>query len=85
MYEETLVLKLLNAFQVTHILVDDLNLALYMREINNAKQFFMTKNPPPHTLTNKDKVRCIYLRVTQIMAMIDAYVFLESLPFSMNQ
>ena len=51
-----------------HILVDDLNLALYRIETSEAKQFFMTKSPLPHMLA-KDKVLYIYLRVMQTKAM----------------
>ena len=52
--------------------MDDLNLALYMRETSEAKQTFIIKSPPPHTLT-KDKVLYTYLRVIQTMAMMPMF------------
>ena len=50
----------------------DLNLALYMRETSEAKQFFKTKSPPSHMLA-KNKLLYIYLRVTQTMAMMPMF------------
>ena len=49
--------------KATYIPMDDLNLALYMREREEAKKFYSTKNPLSHTLV-KDKVLYVYLRVT---------------------
>ena len=62
--KENTKLNLLNA----HILVDDSNLALYMREIEETKQFYFAKNPPLHTLF-KDKMLYVYLRITQTNAL----------------
>ena len=60
-YKETLELKFLYVLKVTHILVDNLNLALYMRVTSEAKQFFMAKIALSHKLA-KDKVLYIYMR-----------------------
>ena len=53
-YELTPNLELLNALKVTHILVDDLILALYVRESIETKQFFFSSNPPPHTMIKNE-------------------------------
>ena len=78
-YEETHELKLFTTIKVTCILVDDQDIALYMRESMESKQSFCTKNPPPHTLV-KDKVLYAYMRVTQTMDLtlmfIDKFVVL---------
>ena len=47
-YEETPELKMLNALKVTHIPVDDPNIALFKREKNETKQFSFSRNPLPH-------------------------------------
>ena len=68
-YKESPKLKFLSALRVTHILVDELTLALYMREMEEVKQFLFSKSPPPHTIV-KDKVSYIFLRVNQIVALM---------------
>ena len=77
-FEKTLEIKLLNALKATHITLNDLNQALYGREIEKIKQIVFAKIPPPHTHV-KDKVLYICLRVNQIVAF-----FLISLPSSMS-
>ena len=72
-YEETHELKLFTTVKVTRILVDDQDIALYMRESMESKQFFYTKNPPPHTLV-KDKVLYAYMRVTQTMDLTPMFI-----------
>ena len=65
-YEETPELKLLNALKVTHIPVDDPNMALYKRETDKTKQCYFARNPPPHSVV-KDKVLYVYLRISPTM------------------
>ena len=71
-YEETHELKLFTSVKVTRILVDDQDIALYMRKSMESKQFFYGKTPPPHTLV-KDKVLHAYMRVAQTMDMTPMY------------
>ena len=58
----------MNALKVTHIPVDDLNLALYMRETEEAKKFSFIKNPLSHTLV-KNNILYVYLRETRTIAL----------------
>ena len=71
--EETHELKLFTSVKFTDILVDDQDIALYMHESIESKQFFCTKNPPPHTLV-KDKVLYAYMRVTQTMDLTPMFI-----------
>ena len=78
-YEETLELKLLNALKVIHIPVDDPNIAFYKREVEEIKQCYFARNPPPHFVV-KDKFLYVYLQISPTMIVIpmffDNYVVL---------
>ena len=82
-YEETHEQKLFTSVKVTRILMDDQDIALYMRKSIESKQFFYAKIPPPHTLV-KDKVLYAYMRVTQTMDLTPMFI-LTSFLFSVNQ
>ena len=78
-YEETPKLKLLNAFKVIHIPVDDPNIVLYKRETEETKQYYFAMNPPPHFVV-KDKFLYVYLWISSTMIVtpmfFDNYVVL---------
>ena len=59
--------------KVTHILVDDQDIALYMRKPIESKQFFNAKTPSPHSLVKK-KVLYSYMRVTQTMDSMPMFI-----------
>ena len=65
-YEETLELKILNALKVTHVPMDDPNIALYKSEMEDTKQCYFARNPPPHAIV-KDKVLDVYLWTSMTM------------------
>ena len=72
-YKETPKLKLLNALKVTHVLVDDPNIALYKQEeMKETKQCYFARNPPPY-LVVKEKVLDVYLQISPTMIIIPMF------------
>ena len=64
--EETLELKLLHALKVIHVSVDDPNIAFYKWEMEETKQCYFVRNPPPYSAV-KDKVLYVYLQISPTM------------------
>ena len=60
-YEDSKTLKLLNAMKVHHIQVDDLNIVLYVREIDNYQSCYFMKKIESSTI-EVEKVLYIYLQ-----------------------
>ena len=63
-------LKLLSQVKTQQMLVDNPDIALYVRETNNVKTGYFTKNPNPNTL-HEDKVLYVYLQGVQTMKGVD--------------
>ena len=81
-YEESPKLNVLNVLKVTHILVDDPNVALFKRETDETKQFYFARNPLPHLII-KDNVLYVYLRATHAIILtpkfFDKFLYFMSL------
>ena len=60
-YEESNELKLLNAIKVKRLPVDNLSLAVYVRDSKDSMNCYYSRNPEPHTI-RENKILYIYLR-----------------------
>ena len=53
-------LKLLNSIKVHHIMIDDANIVLYVKETKESLNCYYAKNPTPNTMES-EKVLYVYL------------------------
>ena len=72
-YEESYELKLLNVIKVKRVPMDDMSLAVYVRESKDSKNCYYFRNPEPHNI-QEHKVLYIYLQNWQAMSLKPMFV-----------
>ena len=74
-YGDSKMLKLLNSIKVHHIRVDDPNIALYVKEVEESLSCYYARNLAPSTIETK-KVLYMYLEGllnTKIISILDMF------------